>query len=158
MAWDFCFCRDLFFVVCLTYGCLRSWNRLCSVPMAFKILSCVRRKASGSYMVPVLGDGNRYGLRGCFLCSATSRSTACCGRASVRTELRVFGGLTTSSPLMRFTCFVTASIRFLARRHIHEKTNLPAGGAGRRSCAVPRRLRGNQRSPRHRHPLACLRR
>ena len=35
------------------------------------------RKASGSYMVPVLGDGNRYGLRGCFLCSAISRSTAC---------------------------------------------------------------------------------
>ena len=47
----------------------------------------VRRKASGSYMVPVLGDGNRYGLRECFLCSAISRSTACCGRANTYVKL-----------------------------------------------------------------------
>ena len=58
-----------------------------------------------SYMVPVLGDGNRYRLQGCFLCSAISRSTACCGRANVRIEFLVFGGLTANSPLMRFTCF-----------------------------------------------------
>ena len=35
---------------------------MCSAPIAFRILSWVRRKASGSYIVPVLGDGNRYGL------------------------------------------------------------------------------------------------
>ena len=44
----------------------KSWNRMCSAPMAFRILSWVRRKASGSYIFPVLGDGNRYWLRGCF--------------------------------------------------------------------------------------------
>ena len=41
------------------------------------VLRWVLRKASGSYMVPVLGDGNIYRLRECFLCSAISRSTAC---------------------------------------------------------------------------------
>ena len=85
---------------------------MCFAPMAFKILSCVRRKASGSYMVPVLGDGNRYGLRGCFVCSSVNKSTTCCGSANVRMEFFVFGGLTTSSPLMRFTCFVMESVRF----------------------------------------------
>ena len=62
--------------------------------MTFKILSYVRRKASGSYIVPVLGDGNRYGLREGFFCSTISRSTACWGIAKVRMEFLVFGGLT----------------------------------------------------------------
>ena len=61
---------------------------------------------------PVLGDGNRYGLRGCFVCSSVNKSTTCCGSANVRMEFFVFGGLTTSSPLMRFTCFVMESVRF----------------------------------------------
>ena len=91
------------------------FQRICWLmmpPMAFRILSCVRRKASGLYMVPVLGDGNRYGLRGCFVCSSVDKSTACCGSANVRMEFLVFGGLTTSSPLMRFTCFVMESVQF----------------------------------------------
>jgi len=57
-------------------------------------------------MVPVLGEGNIYGFPGCLLCSSTSRSTACFGIAIVRMEFCVFGLLTTSSPLMRLTCFV----------------------------------------------------
>ena len=61
---------------------------------------------------PVLGDGNRYGLRGCFVCSSVNKSTTCCGSANVRMEFLVFGGLTASSPLMRFTCFVMESVRF----------------------------------------------
>ena len=48
-----------FFVVGLTYGCLRSWKRMCSAPMAFRIFSWGCRKESGSNMVPVLGDTNR---------------------------------------------------------------------------------------------------
>ena len=95
------------------------------MPIAFRILSCVRRKASGSYMVPVLGDGNRYRLQGCFLCSAISRSTARCGRANVRTELRVFGGLTTNSPLMRFTCLVTESVLLSTSNTVIRRTKLP---------------------------------
>ncbi len=43
--------------------------------------------------------------------------------ASVRTELRVFGGLTTNSPLMRFTCFVTASVRFSMSKSVHWRAN-----------------------------------
>ena len=91
------------------------FRRICwlmTPPMAFRILSWVLRKASGSYMVPVLGDGNRYGLRGCFVCSSVNKSTTCCGSANVQMEFLVFGGLTTSSPLMRFTCFVMESVRF----------------------------------------------
>ena len=46
------------FVVCLTYGCRRSWNRICSAPIDLRIFSCVCRKESGSNIPPVLGDGN----------------------------------------------------------------------------------------------------
>ena len=60
----------------------------------------------------LLGDGNRYGLRGCFVCSSVNKSTTCCGSANVRMKFLVFGGLTTSSPLMRFTCFVMESVQF----------------------------------------------
>ena len=44
---------------------------LMTLPMAFRIFSWVWRKESGSNMVPVLGDTNRWGLCGCFACSST---------------------------------------------------------------------------------------
>ena len=44
---------------------------LMTLPMAFRIFSWVCRKESGSNMVPVLGDTNRYGLWGCLPCSST---------------------------------------------------------------------------------------
>ena len=59
---------------------LRSWNRMCSAPMAFRIFSWVCRKESGSNMVPVLGDTKQVGtVRGASVCSSTSSSTARCG-------------------------------------------------------------------------------
>ena len=48
---------------------------LMTLPMAFRIFSWVCRKESGSNMVPVLGDTNRWGLCGCFACSSTSKNT-----------------------------------------------------------------------------------
>ena len=39
--------------------------------------------------------------------------------AKVRMEFLVFGGLTTSSPLMRFTCFVTESILLSTSKSVH---------------------------------------
>ena len=53
------------------------------------------------HIVPVLGEGNIYGLSGCFSCSRMSRSTACFGMGMVRTELLVLGWLTLSWPLTR---------------------------------------------------------
>ena len=44
---------------------------LMTLPMAFRIFSWVWRKESGSNMVPILGDTNRWGLCGCFACSST---------------------------------------------------------------------------------------
>ena len=38
VVWDFCFCRDLFFVVCLTYGWRRSWKRM-------RFIWCATRKS-----------------------------------------------------------------------------------------------------------------
>ena len=107
------FCRESVAKVCL-----RSWNRMCPIPAASRIFSWICRKASGSYMVPVLGEGNRYGLSGCFSCSSTSRSTACFGMGMVRMELGVLGWLTFNWPLTLFTCLVTEMVWFLMSRLI----------------------------------------
>ena len=74
-------------------------------------------------MVPVLGDTNRYGLWGCFACSSTSSSTARCGMASLRMELGVLGWLTTSSPLMRFTCLLTEMVIFSTSKSVHSRAS-----------------------------------
>ena len=31
IVWNFCFYKDIFFIVGLTYGCQRSWKRKCSI-------------------------------------------------------------------------------------------------------------------------------
>ena len=72
-------------------------------------------------MVPVLGDTNRQGLCGCFACSSASSSTARCGMASLRMELGVLGWLTTSSPLIRFTCLLTEMVIFSTSKSIHSR-------------------------------------
>ena len=46
--------------------CRISWNRTCSAPIAFRILLCVRRKASGSYIVPVFAMGTCMNYLGAF--------------------------------------------------------------------------------------------
>ena len=55
--------------LCLFFVGYMVW--LMTLPMAFRIFSWVCRKESGSNMVPVLGDTNRYGLWGCLPCSST---------------------------------------------------------------------------------------
>lgn len=62
-----------------------------------------------------------YLFLGCFLCSSTSRATACYGIAKIRIEFCVFGGLTTSFPLILFTCFVTEMVLFSISQSVQRR-------------------------------------
>ena len=50
IAWDFCFCRDIFFVVCLTYGCYRQWYWRCGAFYGFLIARPAQRNESIHYV------------------------------------------------------------------------------------------------------------
>lgn len=54
---------------------------------------------SGYYVSPVTGDGNIYGLPGCFSCAWISNSTASCGMDTQRTEVSVLGRERVGFPL-----------------------------------------------------------
>ena len=52
--------RYKFFVVCLTYGCRKSWKRILDTPALSCILCNLRVTAEVSRISPVMVEGNMY--------------------------------------------------------------------------------------------------
>ena len=83
MNWDFCFSKIIFFVVCLTYGWRRSWNRIRGSPARFSTRWSICNTLSGD-IGPPLGDGNTHSLLPVFLLCCIRTLIASADRGRVR--------------------------------------------------------------------------